>query len=105
VAAPTDLFIWDDHLGFDPRIDADLDRLERWRTAGASFLSINVGYDVMPWHDAIRVLAVYRAWIEAHGDGYVLAASTTDVMRRGSSARSPSRSTSKEWSRSTTGWR
>lgn len=81
VSAPTDLFIWDDHLGFDARIDADLDRLERWRTAGASFLSINVGYDVMPWHDAIRVLAVYRAWIEAHGDGYVLAASTTDVMR------------------------
>jgi membrane dipeptidase len=66
VAAPTDLFIWDDHLGFDARIDADLDRLERWRTAGASFLSINVGYDVMPWHDAIRVLAAYRAWIEAH---------------------------------------
>lgn len=64
--------VWDGHLGFDPRVDADLERLERWRTAGVSYLSINVGYDVMPWEEVIRVIAAYRAWIDAHADECVL---------------------------------
>jgi len=41
--------VWDDHGGFGYTKASALEALERWRAAGNDYLSINAGYDVMPW--------------------------------------------------------
>jgi membrane dipeptidase len=73
--------VWDTHAGFSPDPAADLSNLRLWRDAGVDYLSINVGYDVLPWQSAVRTMAAFRRWILAHGDDYVLAASAGDVRQ------------------------
>src|SRR5262245_15805136 len=73
--------VWDDHSGFEPRPEADLDQLERWRLAGVDHLSVNVGYDVMPWQDTIRTLADFRRRIGSRPDRYMLASAVDDILR------------------------
>jgi membrane dipeptidase len=75
-----DALVWDAHLGFGPRVGADLSRLERFRAAGVSYLSVNVAFDIMPWHEAVKVIADYRAWIQARPEAYVLADTVDDVV-------------------------
>ena len=67
-----DALIWDNHSGFDPRPDFDLEHLEDWTRAGVNYLSINVGYDVIDWQLAVRNLASYIAWLEKRPDRFVL---------------------------------
>lgn len=71
--------IWDGHVGWDPRPDADLGRLERYRNSGVSYVSLNVAYDVMPWQDAFPVIAAYRAWIEHRSERFVLVGTIADL--------------------------
>ena len=71
--------VWDDHSGFEPSPDADLGQLERWRAAGVDYLSINVGYDVMGWHETFKALAAFRRWIVAHSESYALAGTIAEV--------------------------
>lgn len=60
--------VWDAHSGFSPSPSADLGRLAMWKDAGVGFLSINVGYDVMPWGDTVKTLAAFRRWVTASSD-------------------------------------
>lgn len=71
--------VWDTHSGFSPDPAADLANLQLWRGAGVDYLSINVGYDALPWQNAVKTIAAFRRWILAHADQYVLAASADDV--------------------------
>ena len=72
--------VWDTHAGFSPFTDLDLSFLERWRAAGASYLCINVGYDiVMPWQETLRCAAHFRRWIELHPDKFLFAERAADV--------------------------
>jgi membrane dipeptidase len=73
--------IWDSHSGFEPHPKADLGNLRRWRDAGVNYLSINVGYDVIPWDRSLHSLAAFRAWILAHPEDYVLVGSVADIRR------------------------
>lgn len=74
--------VWDTHGGFSPFADLDLSFLERWRAAGATFLSINAGYDhVITWQDTIRAIAHFRRWLALRPESYVLAGSTGDIER------------------------
>ncbi|HZY98001.1 MAG TPA: membrane dipeptidase [Candidatus Baltobacteraceae bacterium] len=73
--------VWDTHAGFSPDPAADLSNLQRWRDAGVDYLSINVGYDVLPWQNAVKTLAAFRRWISAHGDEYVIVASANEVRK------------------------
>jgi membrane dipeptidase len=73
--------VWDSHSGFAPDRSVDLSRLALWRRAGVGYLSINVGFDVMPWGDTVKALAAFRRWILAHPEDYVLAG-TIDQARR-----------------------
>ena len=61
------------------RPDADLSELSRYRRSGANYISINVGMDLNPWPDTVKVLAHFRAWVLARGDEYVLAGTAADV--------------------------
>jgi len=73
--------IWDSHGGFAFERASDLEELSRWRQSGIDFLSINIGYDVVPWTTAIAAVSAYRHWLRAHDDQYLLAACFEDVKR------------------------
>ncbi len=81
------MLIWDAHVGGDPRVGAPLVELERYRAAGVTYASLNVGYDIMPPDQVIRVIADYRAWIAARGDQYVLAGSVAEIVAAQESGR------------------
>jgi membrane dipeptidase len=72
--------VWDTHSGFTPDPSAELENLREWRDAGVDYLSINVGFDVLPWSRAIETLAAFRHWVD-HSDDYTLVESVEDVRR------------------------
>ena len=59
---------WDDHAGFGYAGPRDMALLDKWRSAGVDYLSINVGYDAVPWSTTIRAIADYTNAIEARSD-------------------------------------
>src|SRR3984957_16207235 len=59
---------WDNHAGFAYAGPGDVDLLDHWRSAGINYLSINVGYDPVPWSTTIRAIADYTKGIEALHD-------------------------------------
>lgn len=75
------MLLWDTHAGFSPDPAADLSNLQQWRDAKVDYLSINVGYDVLPWQNAVKTIAAFRRWISAHGDEYVLVRTADEVRR------------------------
>jgi membrane dipeptidase len=73
--------IWDAHTCLPLRAGQDMSVLERHRAAGASFVSVNVGMDFNPLSQVVHVIAGFRAWIDAHADGFLLAGTVADVGR------------------------
>ncbi len=59
-----DRLVWDAHAGFELNTTADLDTLAIWKAAGVDFLSVNVGYDVIPWERTVAALALARDWTQ-----------------------------------------
>jgi membrane dipeptidase len=78
--AVRDCLVWDNHSGFDPRPDFDLEHLSEWRDAGVDYLSIDVGYDVIEWQTAIDNLARYISWLEKRPDRFVLVRRADDIL-------------------------
>jgi len=76
-----DALVWDAHSGFWPRPDTDLEQLRHWSGGGVDFLSIDVGFDVVPWTDAVRNLAAYRSWLEQRPERFVLVERADDILR------------------------
>ena len=72
-------FIWDSHSGFESRPDARLEQLETWRSAGVSYLSVNVGYDVRSWKNTISTLASFRRQIRSLENFYILVETVADI--------------------------
>jgi membrane dipeptidase len=73
--------VWDDHSGFDPDARVDLACLGQWKRAGVHYLSVNVGYDVVPWRKTLQTLAAFRAWVQRHPGDYLLVERADDVLR------------------------
>ena len=73
---------WDNHAGFGYTGPRDVDLLDRWRSAGVNYLSINVGYDPVPWSTTIRAIADYTKGVEARSD-MVLCSTLRKFLRRG----------------------
>ena len=73
--------VWDAHAGVFPSPEVDLNLLEEWRSAGASYLSLNVGFDVMEWQDTLATLAAYRCWVLHNSDRFALVSDTRDIER------------------------
>nr|WP_302054137.1 membrane dipeptidase [Sphingomonas tagetis] len=61
----------------DPR--ADLANLSIWRNAGVDFLSVNIGFDLMPWQDTVATIASFRHWLRRHEDEYLLVGRVEDL--------------------------
>ena len=73
--------VWDAHAGVFPSPEVDLNLLDEWPKMGASYLSINVGFDVMTWQETLTTLAAYRRWVADHSDYYVLVSEVQDIDR------------------------
>jgi membrane dipeptidase len=76
-----DALVWDTHSGFMPDPVADLHNLQIWRDAGVNYLSIDVGFDLMPWQDTVKTIAAFRHWINAHPDHYTLVTSADQALQ------------------------
>ena len=75
----SDALVWDAHAGVFPSPQVDLNLLEDWRNKGADYLSINVGFDVMNWHETMATLAAYRRWVLANPDRFTLVGQVADI--------------------------
>jgi len=73
--------VWDAHAGVFPSPEVDLNLLDEWRASGANYLSINVGFDVMHWHETLATLAAYRRWLLDHAERFVLVDTIADIER------------------------
>jgi membrane dipeptidase len=74
--------VWDNHGCMPLRADAAfLPQLERYRNAGVSVASLNVGFAEMPWDELVRILSFMRHWIALRPSTYRLIDSVEDVLR------------------------
>ena len=73
--------VWDDHGGFAYSKASILEGLERWRGAGIGYLSVNAGYDVVPWTLTLEAVSQYRHWIRAHPEMLVQVETVDDIDR------------------------
>ena len=73
--------VWDAHACLPLVPGASMEALERHRQAGVSFVSVNVGMDMNPLAQVMRVIAGFRAWLAEHADRFLLAVSLADVER------------------------
>lgn len=73
--------VWDMH-GCMPLRGHDqefLPQLQRYRAAGVDVCCLNIGFDVMPWGNAILVAANFRHYIRHRQDHYVLIETVADL--------------------------
>ena len=77
--------VWDDHACMPMRWDDAefLPQLQRCRRAGVDVISLNVGFDALPWENTVRVVAHFRHWVRRRAEEYVLVETVADVQRRG----------------------
>lgn len=82
-ALPADALVWDNHgcMPLRPADDGFLPQLQRYREAGVNVVSLNVGFDGLPWENTLRVLAHFRRWISRRPDAYALVRGVADVER------------------------
>jgi membrane dipeptidase len=73
--------VWDAHAGVFPSPEVDLNLLDEWPELGASYVSVNVGFDVMDWQETMATLVAYRRWVTEHADRFVLVGDTRDIDR------------------------
>jgi membrane dipeptidase len=73
------LIRWEAHTCLPLHPQADFAPLERYRDAGVSYVSINVGMDLNSVAQIMSVIAGFRSRIAAHPDRYVLAGSVDEI--------------------------
>lgn len=74
--------VWDNHLCMPLRPDDEsfLPQLQRCRALGYTAVTLNIGFDGMPWENAIATVAAMRRWISRHADEYRLLHSAADLQ-------------------------
>ncbi|MFP8777217.1 dipeptidase [Hydrogenophaga sp. RWCD_12] len=75
------MILWEAHTCLPLHPDATLAPLERYRTAGVHYVSINVGMDMNPLTQILPVIASFRAQIAAHPERYLLPDTVADIER------------------------
>lgn len=80
---PRDALVWDNHgcMPLRPLDESFLPQLQRYRAAGVDVVSLNVGFDAVPWENTPRMLAHFRRWIRQHPDDYALVTNVDDILQ------------------------
>ncbi len=75
--------VWDNHgcMPLRPDDESFLPQLARYRDAGVTAVTLNVGYDEVPWDNTFRMLDAFRRWVGARPGEYLLAGTTEDLER------------------------
>jgi membrane dipeptidase len=78
-----DALVWDDHgcMPLRPDDASFLPQLARYARAGANVVTLNVGFDGVPWENTTRMLAHFRRWLGQHPNEYMLIHSVADVRQ------------------------
>ncbi len=72
--------VWDNHGCMPLRLDDSfLPQLERYRKAGVTVASLNIGFGKIPWTEHLRVISFMRQWIAQRSHAYRLIATLDDV--------------------------
>src|ERR687887_1808165 len=79
--------VWDTHVCFPLKPNADLTELKRYKDSGVNFVSLNVGMDMDSFENVIQVLARFRRYIASHPEEVVLALSVNDIREAKESGR------------------
>ncbi len=82
-----DAFVWDAHACLPLSPDIDIDALDRHRSAGVDFVSVNVGMDMNPVTDILAILAAFRAGLRRYPEKYVLVETFADIVEAKNSGR------------------
>jgi len=82
-----DALVWDAHSCMPLKVGIDLCALARHHAAGIDYVSLNVGMDMNPLSDVIRVLAYFRAWLLERPDKYSIVSSVDDIVAARASGR------------------
>ena len=72
---------WEAHTCLPLHPDASFAPLERYRTAGVHYVSINVGMDMNPLSQILPVMASFRARLLSQPDRYLLPRTVADIER------------------------
>lgn len=76
-----DALVYDSHGGVACFPDLDLSFLSRWRKGGATFISLNVGWDALPWDVSLHCAAHYHRWLSMRPDEYIIVDKVADIHR------------------------
>ncbi len=82
-----DYLVWDAHACLPLHEAADLRVLERHRRAGCSFVSINIGMDMNPLPQILKVIASFRRQLAGSADIFVPVRRVADVEAAQASGR------------------
>lgn len=85
----SDSLVWDNHacMPLRPHDATFLPQLERCRRAGVNVVSLNVGFGEHGVEEHVRMLALFRNWLSARRDDYVIAGSVLDIHQARASGR------------------
>lgn len=83
----SDTLVWDAHAGIFPGPDTDLSGVPEWSEAGFDYVSINIGFDVMDWADAVATLSAYRRMLAGMSDKISIIRNTDDIQAARNSGR------------------
>lgn len=72
--------VWDQHGCLPLRRNSTIADLRQYVDAGCDFVSVNVGFDTVPWEDSLETLMSFRAQIFEQPDWVVLVGTGQDVV-------------------------
>lgn len=77
----SETLVWDNHACMPLRPDDDrfLPQLQRYRETGVNVVTLNVGFDGVPWQTNFDMLDAFRRWIGARPSEYVQIETVADI--------------------------
>jgi len=79
----SETLVWDNHgcMPLRPTDDSFLPQLARYRAAGVDAVTLNVGFDAVPWQNTLAMCAAFRRWLREHEDQYASVRTVADLER------------------------
>ena len=81
--------VWDNHgcMPLRAQDESFLPQLLRYRDSGVNVVTLNVGFDAVPWENTFSMLAHFRRWLGERPQDYLLVNTVADIDAARSSGR------------------